>query len=337
MPRIVTFGEIMMRLSPPGKKRIVQADSLDILFSGAEANVGGALAQWGVNATHVTRFPDHELGHAATSYWKKLGVDMQSVLYGPERLGLYFVENGAMARATQIVYDRLPSAFSCVQPGMFDWDFILDKADWFHWTGITPALSQGAADCLLEALIIAEKKKITVSADINYRSNLWRYGKKPGEVMDRLVSKSQVVVASENDTSKIFGITERKTNGESVFISISKQMMERFPSIRYLVSSERENISACHNRLSGQLWNGKEFFQTREYDLDNIIERIGSGDAFIAGFIYGCFENWSDQQKIDFAAASATIKHSIEGDINIAGLDEVVGVMQGKSGGQIKR
>lgn len=327
----------MMRLSPPGKKRLVQAESLDILFSGAEANVSGALTQWGVKASHVTRFPNHELGYAATAYWKKIGVDMGFVLYGPERLGLYFVENGAMSRATQIVYDRLPSAFSGVQQGMFDWDQILENADWFHWTGITPAISQGAADSLLEALVVANKKKITVSADINYRSNLWRYGKKPGEVMEALVAKSNVIVASENDASKIFGINAVKGNGETGFISISKQMMERFPSIQYVISSERENISACHNKLSGELWNGNEFLQTREYDLDNIIERIGSGDAFIAGFIYGSFEKWSDQQKLDFAVASAVIKHSIEGDINIVSIDEVVGVMQGKNGGRIKR
>lgn len=326
-----------MRLSPPGKQRLVQSASLDILYSGAEANVGGALAQWGIDAVHVTRFPDHELGYAATAYWKKLGVDMRQVLYGAERLGLYFVESGAMARATQIVYDRLPSAFSSVQPGMFDWDEIFDQTDWFHWTGITPALSQGAADCLLDALVVAGRKKITVSADINYRSNLWRYGKMPGEVMEELVAKSNIVVASENDTSKIFGISAKEEDEDSAFVSVSKQMMERFPAIHYILSSERENISACHNKLYGQLWNGNEFLQTREHDLDNIIERIGSGDAFIAGFIFGSFEKWSDQQKLDFAVASAAIKHAIEGDINIARLDEVMGVMQGRSGGQIKR
>jgi 2-dehydro-3-deoxygluconokinase len=259
------------------------------------------------------------------------------VMYGPERLGLYFVENGAVSRPTQIVYDRLPSAFSGVQAGMFDWEQILDKAEWFHWTGITPAISQGAADSLLEALEVSARKKITVSADINYRSNLWRYGKKPGEVMELLVAKSNVVVASENDTSKIFGIDAEKVENETAFVSVSKQMMERFPSIQYVISSERDNISASHNKLSGQLWNGKELLQTKVYDLDNIIERIGSGDAFIAGFIYGFFEKWSDQQKLDFAVASAVLKHSIEGDINLVSIDEVMGVMQGKSGGQIKR
>ena len=236
MPRIITFGEIMMRLSPPGKQRFVQATSFDILFSGADANVSGALVQWGYDAAHVTRFPDHDLGYAATAYWRKIGVDMSHVQYSADRLGLYFVENGAIVRPTQIVYDRLPSAFSTISKDTFDWNKILDGVDWFHWTGITPALSQGAADSLNEALIVAREKGIAVSADINYRSNLWRYGKTPGEVMEALVEKSTVVVASENDTSKIFGISAKKEDENNAFVSVSRQMMQKFPSIKYMVT-----------------------------------------------------------------------------------------------------
>jgi 2-dehydro-3-deoxygluconokinase len=335
MPEVVTFGEIMMRLSPPGKKKLDQADHLDILYSGAEANVSAALANWGIHSAHITRFPDNPLGLAATAAWRHLNVDMSFTAYSADRLGLYFVENGAMNRATNITYDRLPSSFSTIQKDSFDWERILNNAKWFHWTGITPALSQGAADCLLEALKVANKKSIRVSADVNYRSNLWQYGKKPGEVMEPLVALSHVIVAAETDTAKIFGIEGEAT--EDGFRKIADQMKKRFGSIECLLSSRRETISSSHNRLSGVLWNGVDVLQTRTYEMDNIIERIGSGDAFIAGYIYGHLKGWNDRQKIDFATASAVMKHSVEGDINRVSAREILDLVEGNTGGWIKR
>jgi 2-dehydro-3-deoxygluconokinase len=335
MPEVVTFGEIMMKLSPPGKKKFIQTDQLDILFSGAEANVSGALAAWGVHAAHITRFPDNPLGHAAVGSWKKLNVDMSFTRFSDDRLGLYFVENGAMNRSTNITYDRLPSAFSTIGKGSFDWDQILNGAKWFHWTGITPALSQGAADSLLEALQVAAKKGIRVSADINYRSNLWQYGKTPGEVMEPMVALSQVIVAAESDTKNIFGINGEASN--EGFRSITEKMKKRFPSLEYMLSSRRESPTASYNRISGILCDGTQVLQTSAYEMDNIVERIGSGDAFIAGFIYGCLQEWDDQQKLDYATASAVMKHSVEGDVNLVSAPEILDLLKGFTGGRIKR
>jgi 2-dehydro-3-deoxygluconokinase len=336
MQKIVSFGEVMMRLSPPGKQKIRQAVSLDILFSGSEANVTAALSNWGMQGTHVTRFPDNELGHSALSWLRHRGMDIRHIQLSGERLGLYFVEQGAMSRPTAITYDRLPSAFSTVKKGMFNWNEILDGASWFHWSGITPALSQGAADVLLEAVIECTTKGIMVSGDINYRSGLWRYGKTQEEIMSPLLELTQVVVASENDTRNIFGISAEK-DADNAFVSVSRQMKKRFPAIRYVITSPREQVSATHNSLSGCLWNGLDLVVTRNYNMEQIVERIGSGDAFMAGFIYAALEGWNDQQKIDFATASAVLKHSLEGDIMFCPVEQVLQVMEGDTGGRIIR
>jgi 2-dehydro-3-deoxygluconokinase len=333
MPDVVTFGEVMMRLSPPGKKKILQTDQLDILYSGAEANVSCALTQWGLSAAHVTRFPDNALGHAALASMRKMNVNVDHILVCEGRLGLYFVEQGALNRATAITYDRLPSAFSTIDKNTFNWDLILEGAKWFHWTGITPALSQGAADSLMEALKVAKAKGVKVSADINYRSGLWQYGKTPGEVLEPLVALSQVVVAAESDTESIFGI---KGNGHDYAV-VAEAMKKRFPGMECMLASRRASISASHNTLSGIYWNGALVFETRTYDINNIVDRIGSGDAFISGFIYGSLSDYSDQEKIDFAASSAVLKHSVEGDFNLVSVNEVWGLVEGNTGGRVKR
>ena len=335
MPKIVSIGEVMMRLSPPGKQRLRQATGFDILYSGSEANVTAALAGWGMHGVHVTRFPDNPLGHAALASLRERGMDTRYIQMEGERLGLYFVENGAMTRPSAICYDRLPSAFSTAGAGIFPWDEILDGASWFHWSGITPALSRGAADALLEALDICRQKNITVSADINFRSGLWRYGASPGEVMAPMVAMSQVVVASENDTAGIFGISA--VEGEEPFASVSGQMKERFPAITCMISSVRENITASHNRLSGIMWNEGRLTRSKTYDLDPIVERIGSGDAFMAGFIHASLQSWPDGRRIEFATAAAAFKHSLEGDILFASPGEIQELADGSGGGQIKR
>jgi 2-dehydro-3-deoxygluconokinase len=335
MHKIVSVGEVMMRLSPPGKQRFRQATRFDILYSGSEANVTAALAGWGMHAVHVTRFPDNPLGYAALASLRERGMDTRYIQMEGDRLGLYFVENGAMTRPTTICYDRLPSAFSTAGRGIFPWEEILDGAAWFHWSGITPALSQGAADLLMEALELCGKKKITVSADINFRSGLWRYGKTPGEVMAPMVAMSQVVVAAENDTAGIFGI--RAKPGEEPYASIATQMKEKFACITALITSVRQSITASHNRLSGLLWNGQSVLQSRTHELDPIIERIGSGDAFLAGYVYASLQQWPDQRKIEFATAAAAFKHSLEGDILYASTQEIEELAAGNGGGQIKR
>ncbi|HSF45808.1 MAG TPA: sugar kinase, partial [Chitinophagaceae bacterium] len=327
MPEVVTFGEVMMRLSPPGRKKILQTDQLDILYSGAEANVSCALTQWGLTAAHITRFPDNAIGHAALASMRKMNVNVDHILMSEGRLGLYFVEQGALNRATAITYDRLPSAFSTIDKHTFNWDLILEGARWFHWTGITPALSQGAADSLLEALKVANRKGVKVSADINYRSGLWQYGKTPGEILEPLVALSQVVVAAESDTESIFGV---KGNGQD-YETVAEAMKKRFPGMECMLASRRASISASHNTLSGIYWNGSLVFETKTYDINNIVDRIGSGDAFISGFIYGSLSDYSDQERIDFAASSAVLKHSVEGDFNLVSVSEVWGLMEGNT------
>jgi 2-dehydro-3-deoxygluconokinase len=336
MQKIVSLGEVMMRLSPPGKQKLRQAISLDILFSGSEANVTAALSQWGMQGVHVTRFPDNELGQSAISWLRHRGMDISYIQQSGERLGLYFVEQGAMSRPTTITYDRLPSAFSTITKGMFNWNEILEHTEWFHWSGITPALSGGAADVLMEALTECADRGIMVSGDINFRSGLWRYGKTPEEIMAPMLALTQVVVASENDTRNIFGIAAEK-GSENEFVSICSQMKKRFPAIRYVITSPREQLSATHNRLTGWLWNGNDFMQTRNYNMEQIVERIGSGDTFMAGFIFASLKGWSDQQKIDFATAAAVLKHSFEGDIMLGTVEQVMQVMEGDTGGRIIR
>jgi 2-dehydro-3-deoxygluconokinase len=306
-----------------------------MLYSGSEANVSAALARWGLHAAHVTRFPDNPLGHSAIAALRARGIDTEFIRTGGERLGLYFVEHGAMTRPTRITYDRLPSAFSESTAGMYPWDRILDGASWFHWSGITPALSQGAADVLMEALQVCAEKRIPVSADINYRSGLWRYGKTPGEVLGPLVALSQVVVAAESDTKGIFDIVPG--SGEDPYISICSQMKSRFPSITCMITSAREQVSHSHQRLSGLLWDGGQVWHTPVYELNPIVERIGSGDAFMAGFIYGRLQGWPNGQVINFATAAAAFKHSLEGDVLDASVTEIEALAAGDHGGQIRR
>ncbi len=336
MQKIVSFGEVMMRLTPPGNQRLIQATALNILFAGAEANVTSALSGWDMNACHVTRFPDNALGLSAIAWLKHCGINTAYIQLGGERLGLFFVENGAMARPTAITYDRLPSAFSTIDKNTFDWHNILAGADWFHWTGITPALSQGAADALASALAVCEKNNVTVSADVNYRSNLWKYGKTPGEILGPLVEKSNVIVASENDTRNIFGFGAEE-NAEDAFVSISSLLMKKFASIKAVISSNREQLSASHNRFTGNVWDGEKLWQTKTYDLEQIVERIGTGDAFIAGYIYGQLQQWETQECIDFATASAVLKHSVEGDVLFCSVNEVQEIKNGNISGRIKR
>lgn len=331
MARLVTFGEVMMRLTPPGKKKLLQTDHLAITYGGAEANVSCALAQWGEETAHVTCFPNNALGEAAIATLRKLNVSAKYMLQQDGRLGLYFVEAGAMNRATAITYDRLPSAFSSIHAQTFNWEEILDGVEWFHWTGITPAISQGAADALLQALKVAEKKGIHVSADINYRMGLWQYGKTPGEVLGPLVEKSTVVVAAASDTESIFGITAES------YAELAKAMKQRFPKMQMMLASKRTGVSADHNTLGGIYWNGREVLESKVHDVDNIVDRIGSGDSFISGFIYGYFNGYADQDKVEFAAAAAVLKHSIEGDHNLASVAEIRNLMSGETGGRVKR
>ena len=334
--KVITFGEMMMRLSPPNFARFEQAHSFDIIFGGCESNVSVALATWGLPSAHITRFPANALGNMALQFLRQKGVDTSAIQLQGERLGLYFLENGVAMRSGRIVYDRYEAAFAKIEVGAFDWEQILSDATWFHWSGITPALSANCAEECKRALQVARKKNLFISADIYYRSNLWRYGKKSSEVMPELVQYCDMVLANEQNMEEIFGVEEVKT--ENSFVSSCEKMMQRFPQISKIVDTERISISASHNRIKAKLYDGKSFFETEYQDINPIVDRIGGGDAFMAGLIYGLIHFQEDTQKaLDFGICASALKHTIEADVNLISVAEIENLMKGDSSGRLRR
>jgi 2-dehydro-3-deoxygluconokinase len=321
----------MMRLSTPGHARFTQVDSLNVLYAGSEANVASSLSHFGISSAHVTRFPNNDLGQAATQSLRRDGVDTQYIIYGDERMGVYFLENGAMQRASRIIYDRFNSAFAHIKPGMLNWEHILKDATWFHWTGITPAISQGAADVCLEAIQIARKNNITISGDINYRRNLWQYGKTAREIMPALIESTDVIVAGITDMENCVGISG--DNYEGACAALKKA----FPNAKKLVTTERDSISSSHNKLKGLMWNGKQLLRSKEYELTHIVDRVGAGDAFMSGLIYATLQKMDDPSTIEFATAAGAFKHSVEGDVNVASAKEIETLVKGENVGKLLR
>jgi 2-dehydro-3-deoxygluconokinase len=321
----------MMRLSTPGYARFTQVDTLNVLYAGSEANVASSLSHFGISAAHVTRFPNNDLGQAATQSLRRDGVDTQYIIYGDERMGVYFLENGAMQRASRIIYDRFNSAFAHIKPGMLNWEHILKDATWFHWTGITPAISQGAADVCLEAIQIARKNNITISGDINYRRNLWQYGKTAREIMPGLIESTDVIVAGITDMENCAGIS-----GDN-YEAACKSLKKAFPNTKKVVTTERDSISSSHNKLKGLMWNGKQLFRSKEYDLTHIVDRVGAGDAFMSGLIYATLQKMDDASTIEFATAAGAFKHSVEGDVNVASAQEIETLVKGENVGKLLR
>ena len=328
--KVVTFGEVMLRFSTQAFSRFTQARAFDVTYAGAEANVAVSVARFGIPAAHVTRFPENDLGQAATEALRKHGVDTNSILYGDERMGLYFLENGAMQRASRIIYDRFDSAFAHIRPGMVNWDKILKDASWFHWTGITPAISQGAADVCLEALTVARKNGLTVSGDINYRRNLWQYGKTAIDVMPALIEKCDVIIAGVTDMENCASVTG------GTFEKACENLKRRFQNVKKVATTDRVSISSSHNRIAGTLWNGK-LLTSREYDLTHIVDRVGSGDAFMAGLVYSMLNGKDDQAALEFATAACALKHSVEGDVNVVTVEEVDFLVKGQNVGKLLR
>ena len=321
----------MMRFSTPGFARFTQVDNFNVLYAGSEANVASSLSHFGISTAHVTRFPQNDLGQAATQTLKRYGVDTQYIVYGEERMGLYFLENGSMQRASRIVYDRFNSAFAHIKPGMIDWEAVLEDASWFHWTGITPAISQGAADTCYEAIQVARKNNLTVSGDINYRRNLWQYGKTAREIMPPLIEATDVIVAGITDMENCVGVS-----GDS-FEQACSTFKKQFPNTKKISTTDRNSISSSHNKLKGLLWNGKHVVESRAYDLTHIVDRVGAGDAFMAGLIYGVSTKKDDQSTIEFATAAGAFKHSVEGDVNVASADEIEALVKGENVGKLLR
>jgi 2-dehydro-3-deoxygluconokinase len=331
MPKVVTFGEVMLRLSPEGQGRFTQARKFNALYAGSEANVAASLSCMGIPSTHVSCFPDSDLGKAAAMELNQYGVLTDHVAYKDGRMGVYFIEHGASLRSPKIIYDRFDSAFANLERNAFDWDKILDGAEWFHWSGITPAISQSAADVCLDAIIACRKKGVKVSGDINYRRNLWQYGKTAKQIMPGLIEPCDFIVAGVTDIENCLGISGDK------FEDACEKMVKKYPSIRKVATTNRVTINSSHQQLKGILWNGKETLESREHDLHPIIDRVGAGDAFMAGLIFGNLKKMSDQQTIDFATAAGALKHTIEGDVNVSTVGEIEAVVKGENVGKLLR
>ncbi|QQS37014.1 MAG: sugar kinase [Ignavibacteriales bacterium] len=342
--KVVTFGEIMLRLATPQHQRFSQAANFEATYGGGEANVAVSLANYKIPVEFVTRIPKNDIGESCLMNLKKYGVSTNFIERGGERLGIYFLEKGAVSRASKVVYDRSNSSISQVQKGMFDWDKIFKDVTWFHWTGITPAISQGAADVCLEAISKANEKGITVSCDLNFRKNLWKYGKKANEIMPQLVKGCDVILGNEEDAEMSLGIKPEGvdvTGGHvsaDAYLSVSKKIMELFPKAKKVITTLRTSISADHNKWSGVLYNGKDFFTAPEYDITHIVDRVGGGDSFMGGLIYGLLTYKDDDQKaLNFAVAASCLKHTIEGDFNLVTIDEVEKLMKGDASGRVSR
>ncbi len=335
MKKVVTFGEIMMRLSTPRHTRFQQATSFDINFGGGEANVSSSLAIMGVPASHVTRFPDNDLGNAAINTYRRYGLSMDDVVRGGDRIGIYYVEQGAAMRPSKVIYDRADSAFATLKPSEFNWEHIFEDAQWFHFTGITPAISESAALACLEAAQTASRLGLKVSADVGYRSNLWKWGKRPNEIMPALIENCDVIICSKGDAEDMFGIVPN--DDKRSFKSVCQQLTDRFPKLKKVLTTKRGQISASHNTLTGKCWNGFEMLETKQINIPDIVDRIGGGDAFMAGFIFGEIIYQNTQKAIEFGVAASALKHTIEGDFNLSSVSEIEAVMNGDVSGKLRR
>jgi 2-dehydro-3-deoxygluconokinase len=325
----------MMRLSPPNFQKLVQTTAFEVIYGGSEANIAVSLANFGLAAAHITAFPDNDLGKAACQHLQKFGVDTSFIQFKNGRLGLYFSEKGAVARSGKIVYDRYDSAFAKIEKDSFDWEEIFKDAQWIHWSGITPALSENCAYECLKAVKIAQKMGLTVSGDIYFRSGLWNYGKTPQEILPELVAHSQIVLSDEAAMELYFGI--EKSKNENPFIDSAQKLMQKFPKIQKVVDTQRISLSASHNQISASLWNGQALLKTDNQDITHIIDRIGAGDAFFAGLIYGFLIYQNDQKALAFGICASALKHTIEGDVNLATVEEIESLMAGDKSGKIKR
>jgi 2-dehydro-3-deoxygluconokinase len=342
--KVVTFGEIMMRLSPPGFLRFGQARSLNVIYGGGEANVAASLANFGLPVDYVTRLPDNDLGDACIQFLRQHGVGVNKIVRGGERLGIYFLEMGAVQRGSKVVYDRANSAIATIERGMIDWRQVFADADWFHWTGITPAISAGTADVCLEAVQLAKEMDLTVSCDLNYRKKLWKWGKMPGEVMPELVRHCDVAIGNEEDADKVFGIRAPETDVTAGVVEADKyhyvceELAKRFPNLKTIAITLRGSISASHNTWSGVMWDQGEFYLGSTYDITHIVDRVGGGDSFMGGLIYGLRTYGDDRQKaLDFAVATSCLKHSIFGDFNMVTVAEVEKLMGGDVSDRVSR
>jgi len=344
MKKIVTFGEIMLRLSPPGQLRFGQARTFDVAYGGGEANVAVSLSNFGLETEFLTCLPRNDLGEACLQYLRQYGVGTSHIQRGGRRLGIYFLETGAVMRGSQVIYDRADSSFAGVTPDMFDWGKIFKDARWFHWTGITPAVSSGAAAACLQAVRTARGLGLTVSCDLNYRAKLWKWGKPAGEVMQELVSYCDVAIGNEEDADKVFGIqapgsdVARGKVAADKYSYVCESLAKKFKSLKTIAITLRSSFSASHNAWSAILWQSGKTIDGPKFDITHIVDRVGGGDGFAGGLIYGLTAFPDDPQRaLDYAVAASALKHTIFGDFNLVSIAEIEKLMKGDASGRVSR
>ncbi|SHJ69759.1 2-dehydro-3-deoxygluconokinase [Geosporobacter subterraneus DSM 17957] len=340
MGKFVTFGEIMLRLAPIGYDRFVQSKEFGVVYGGGEANVAVSLANYGKDAYFVTKLPKHEIGQSAVNELRRYGVNTSLITRGGDRVGIYFCEKGASQRPSKVIYDRAHSAIAEAKKEDFNWEEIFEGAEWFHFTGITPALSDNCAEITLEAVKAAKEAGVTVSVDLNYRKKLWST-EKAGKVMGEIVKYCDVVIANEEDAEKVFGIKAEETNITSGHLSdegykkVAQELADRF-GLKYVAITLRESFSASDNGWSAMMYDTKEFYKSKRYDV-RIVDRVGGGDSFGAGLIYGLSSGMSNQDALEYAVAASCLKHTIEGDFNLVSIEEVETLMKGDASGRVQR
>lgn len=342
--KIVTFGEIMLRLATPEHQRFTQTTCFNATFGGGEANVAVSLANFGLETEFVTRIPASDLGESVKMDLRKHNVGIHHIITGGNRLGIYFLETGAVSRPSKVIYDRANSSIAEIKPGMINWDKVFENVSWFHWTGITPAISEGAAQVCLEAVKTAKEKGITVSCDLNFRKNLWKWGKSAGDVMPGIVKYCDIILGNEEDAEKVFGIKPEGADvpggnvGAAIYESVCKKLKEQFPSAKKIIITLRGSINADYNTWSGVLYDGKKLFDAPVYQITDIVDRVGGGDSFMGGLIYGLLTYSGDDQKaLNFAVAASCLKHTIHGDYNLVSVSEVEQLMKGDGSGRVVR
>jgi 2-dehydro-3-deoxygluconokinase len=340
---IATFGEVMLRLTPPGFERLLQTPQLHATFGGGEANVAVSLAQFGLRSRYITVLPSNNvLADACIGELRRFGVDHQSIIRGAGRMGVYFVETGANQRPSKVLYDRENSAIALARPGSIDWNSALKDASWLHITGITPAISSSAAELALESVHAAKRMGLQVSCDLNFRKNLWNWGKTAAEVMPELVKHTDVCIANEEDCQNCINVhvdidVESGSLEREKYQELSERVLASFPNLKMLAVTLRESRSASNNGWSACLHNGKDFLLSRRYDITHIVDRVGGGDGFAAGLIYGLSELHSHREALEFAVAASCLKHSVPGDFNRFTVDEVKALVQGDGSGRVQR
>ena len=342
--RVVTFGEIMLRLKSAGLERFFQQPMLEATFGGGEANVSVSCANFGMDASFVTVLPDNDIGKACMRELRSFGVDVKDIVTAPGRMGIYFLETGAVQRPSKVIYDREGSAIAKARPGDIDWKKAFAGASWFHITGITPAISESAKDLAIESVKAAKAMGLTVSCDLNYRKNLWKYDKRADEVMPEIVKYTDVIIANEEDVQKALGISQesakRVDEGEintELYENIAKSVMATYGNVQKIAITLRESKSANHNDWSACLYNGKEFILSRKYSITHIVDRVGGGDSFSGGLIYGLNTYEDDKTALEFAVAASCLKHTIPGDYNRVSVQEVEALMKGSGSGRVQR